>query len=158
MIPQGHQRAGAAHERKDVDVINLLLIALLLLLIIGICLLVCWGVLHVLNRDRQAQEPPRVRMAEGMAKFPRPNLILEPGQEEKRTRLRARSTLDTYGWVDRKAGVARIPITRAMQLLLERGLPLVGQGQTRLQLMQARPRTDVQPDHPVILPSPETRR
>jgi hypothetical protein len=154
MIPRGHQRAGPAHERKDVDVINLLLIALLLLLIIGICLLVCWGLLHVFNRDRQAQEPPHVRMAQ----YPQPNLILEPGKEEKRTQLRALSTLETYGWVDRKAAVARIPITRAMQLLLERGLPLVGQGQTRLQLMQARPRTDVQPDHPVISPTPETMR
>jgi hypothetical protein len=28
--------------------------------------------------------------------------------------------LDSYGWVDRDNGVARIPIDRAMQLMLER--------------------------------------
>ena len=32
--------------------------------------------------------------------------------------------LSSYGWVDEKAGVAHIPIDRAMQLIEERGLPL----------------------------------
>ncbi len=29
----------------------------------------------------------------------------------------------TYGWVDKESGVVRLPIARAKQLLLERGLP-----------------------------------
>ncbi|MCA1555006.1 MAG: hypothetical protein LC737_11585, partial [Chloroflexi bacterium] len=28
-----------------------------------------------------------------------------------------------YGWVDQSAGITHIPIERAMELLLERGLP-----------------------------------
>jgi hypothetical protein len=31
--------------------------------------------------------------------------------------------LQTYGWVDRSAGLVRIPIDQASQLLLEQGLP-----------------------------------
>jgi hypothetical protein len=31
--------------------------------------------------------------------------------------------LSSYGWVDREAGIVRIPIDRAMDLLAERGLP-----------------------------------
>ncbi len=31
--------------------------------------------------------------------------------------------LTTYGWVDRNTGVVRIPIERAKELILERGLP-----------------------------------
>jgi hypothetical protein len=31
--------------------------------------------------------------------------------------------LEGYGWVDRQAGVVRLPIERAMELVLERGLP-----------------------------------
>jgi hypothetical protein len=31
--------------------------------------------------------------------------------------------LNTYGWVDRERGVARIPVSRAMELMLDRGLP-----------------------------------
>jgi hypothetical protein len=32
--------------------------------------------------------------------------------------------LNSYGWVDEKAGVAHIPIERAMDLLVKRGLPV----------------------------------
>ncbi len=35
----------------------------------------------------------------------------------------ANANLHSYGWVDQKAGVVRIPIDRAMTLLLQRGLP-----------------------------------
>jgi len=31
--------------------------------------------------------------------------------------------LNTYGWVDSKSGVVRIPVDQAMKLLAERGLP-----------------------------------
>ena len=31
--------------------------------------------------------------------------------------------LESYGWVDKNAGVVRIPIDEAMKLTLERGLP-----------------------------------
>ena len=33
------------------------------------------------------------------------------------------AVLTTYGWVDRQKGLVRIPIDRAMELLLQRGLP-----------------------------------
>ena len=39
-------------------------------------------------------------------------------------RAREDAVLTTYGWVDRNTGVARIPIERAMDLLVERGLPV----------------------------------
>ena len=36
--------------------------------------------------------------------------------------------LNSYGWVDQKAGVAHIPIDQAMRLIAERGLPVCAQG------------------------------
>src|ERR1700686_839354 len=36
--------------------------------------------------------------------------------------------LNSYGWVDENAGVAHIPIDRAMDLLVQRGLPVFTQG------------------------------
>ncbi len=139
MNPQGHQSSRGGHEGKDADVISLAMIAGLLLLVIVVCLLVCYGILHAFNRQRAAQEPPRIRMVQETAKFPQPQLITQPGSEWKETQLAAETRLKTYGWVDRKAGVARIPIAEAMKLLLQRGLPEVGAGQTRLQLQQSRP-------------------
>jgi hypothetical protein len=40
---------------------------------------------------------------------------LRQGEDEK---------LNSYGWVDQKAGTVRIPIDRAMDLLIEKGLPV----------------------------------
>jgi hypothetical protein len=36
--------------------------------------------------------------------------------------------LNSYGWVDEKAGVAHIPIERAMELTIQRGLPVCPNG------------------------------
>lgn len=36
--------------------------------------------------------------------------------------------LNSYGWVDEKAGVAHIPIERAMELMVQRGVPVCPQG------------------------------
>jgi hypothetical protein len=56
--------------------------------------------------------------------FPLPRLETnELGQLDDR-RLEEEQVLNTYGWVDQKAGVAHIPIDRAMQLLAQRGLPV----------------------------------
>jgi hypothetical protein len=35
--------------------------------------------------------------------------------------------LNSYGWVDREGGMAHIPIERAMQLIVQRGLPVCPQ-------------------------------
>lgn len=37
------------------------------------------------------------------------------------------SILASYGWVSKDSGIARIPIERAMELVVKQGLPVVGQ-------------------------------
>ena len=54
---------------------------------------------------------------------PEPRLQTDPRQDLADLRARDNETLTTYGWVDRNAGVVRIPIDEAMKLTLERGLP-----------------------------------
>ena len=126
------QATGNEHERRDVDVLSVVLIGALVLVLVGLCLLVAGGALHVFQREAKVtpQSPAR--------KFPAPDLIVHPGEEWARVRTSEDKTLRSYEWVDRPAGVARIPVVRAMQLLLKRGLPEVGAGQTREQLLQSR--------------------
>lgn len=42
--------------------------------------------------------------------------------------LNQEDQLNSYGWVDEKAGVAHIPIERAMELTIQRGLPVCPNG------------------------------
>jgi hypothetical protein len=54
---------------------------------------------------------------------PEPRLQTAPYADLERLVAEQREVLDTYGWVDQKAGVVHIRIDRAMELLVERGLP-----------------------------------
>ncbi len=155
MNPQGQPAGQAGHERKDADVFGLGMIVILLLLVLGTCLFVVWGMMHLFNRHRDAQEASRPPALTAASQFPDARLLVQPGRELGKTQSAAETVLDSYGWVDRPAGVGRIPVAQAMQILAERGLPEVGAGQTRLQLMQARPETEVQPNESVTSPRPE---
>ncbi len=53
-----------------------------------------------------------------------PNLQIAPRQDLQSYLATQQAALEGYGWVDEEAGVARIPIRRAMELLVERGLPV----------------------------------
>ena len=50
-------------------------------------------------------------------------------QERRDQQEIAESRLKSYEWVDREAGIARIPIDRALEIIVESGLPQWGQAQ-----------------------------
>ncbi len=126
------------------------MVAALVLLIVAVSLLTARGVIRFAGQgDKSA------RLTARQGQFPEPRLEAHPVARFTATRAEAEKELHTYGWINRKKGVAHIPIERAMALLLERGLPDVGGGQTSLQLMQARPAADMQPKNPVGAPTPE---
>ena len=54
---------------------------------------------------------------------PAPRLQIEPRSDLRTYLEHEQRRLSTYGWVDQNAGVVHIPIERAMDLLLQRGLP-----------------------------------
>jgi hypothetical protein len=54
---------------------------------------------------------------------PEPRLEANPQVTLDRVRARQEQLLNGFGWVDRDAGIARIPIDRAMAILAERGWP-----------------------------------
>ena len=55
---------------------------------------------------------------------PEPRIQANPAGDLKMLRDQEDVILTTYGWVDAKAGVVRVPIDVAMKLVLEEGLPV----------------------------------
>jgi hypothetical protein len=111
--------------RNDVNIRAVLLFAFWLAVSGAAVSLAMWGLFRVLERKSRAGDrdlPPIV--AASLARTPRePRLEpypLAPGQQ---LRAEEDGILTTYAWVDKKAGVVRIPIDRAMEVLAERGLP-----------------------------------
>jgi hypothetical protein len=53
---------------------------------------------------------------------PGPRLQSAPPRDMDELRLQDREALGSYGWIDQPGGVARIPIERAMSIVLEKGI------------------------------------
>lgn len=141
------------HERKDVDVPSLITIAFLLFLSCVIIFFVVWGMMHYFKLHEPAKTAGQTNFPVTTAEeFPKPRLQVKGALDLAKLRAAEDANLDSYGWIDRNSRTVRIPIDRAMQLLLERGLPDVGAGQTPLSLMQARPAETATP--PQLLESP----
>ena len=68
-----------------------------------------------------------------------------PAEDLKELREQEYHLIREYGWVDRQARIARIPVDRAMRLLLERGLPARQQDPASAPAPAAPAPTDVPP-------------
>jgi hypothetical protein len=77
------------------------------------------------GRERAAKTLPMYPLAVGQENRlpPEPRLQTNPREDLKVLRDDEDVMLNSYGWVDKNAGVVHIPIGEAMKLTLERGLP-----------------------------------
>jgi hypothetical protein len=64
-----------------------------------------------------------LRVGEDVRVPPEPRLQIEPRQDLDAYHEREAALLDGYHWIDKNAGVVRIPIAEAMKKVVERGLP-----------------------------------
>jgi hypothetical protein len=71
----------------------------------------------------RALAPPRFEDKSGL--FPNPRIQANPDVELEIVKQEEFGRLNGYGWVDKKAGVAHIPIDRAIDILAKTGLPRV---------------------------------
>jgi hypothetical protein len=59
--------------------------------------------------------------------FPAPQLEIDERTQLNQIRTQEADTLSTYDYIDQNAGTVRIPIERAMELIVQRGLPVRSQ-------------------------------
>jgi hypothetical protein len=126
-----------AHEESEIDVRALVLAAVALAtVVVGTAALMYALFWWVLTPMAAANDPhvsplaiPETKMptTTNTSPFfggaPEPKLLTNEPALLKQTRQSETEELHTYGWVDEKAGIARVPIDKAKTLLLERGLP-----------------------------------
>lgn len=84
-----------------------------------------FGLSVALKARSVARDPAPGPLPEARQPRPRPRAALQadPAKELAELLAKERTVLSSYGWIDREAGVARIPVTRAMDLIVESGLP-----------------------------------
>lgn len=115
---------GAKHERSDFNTDFVWSSAWTLLGLMFAGLVIAFLLFAGYNRIWLAQDPQPSRLAATLpTRPPEPRLQDLPAHDLQEFRKREAEALASYGWVEPNAGVVRIPIERAMELTLERGLP-----------------------------------
>ncbi|MHB1045419.1 MAG: hypothetical protein ACYC4P_05360 [Thermoanaerobaculia bacterium] len=73
-----------------------------------------------------ARDPEPLPLAAANAPRPRPRAALQadPTADMVKLAREEEAAVSSYAWVDRAAGVAQIPVSRAIEIVAERGLPV----------------------------------
>jgi hypothetical protein len=77
------------------------------------------------------QETPVPRLAREREITPQQRLQVDAPKELRQMRAAEDAALGSYGWVDKNAGIVKIPIDRAMEILAKKGLPARQQEQMK---------------------------
>jgi hypothetical protein len=113
-----------AHEHTDVNVRQLLLYTAGLVFTCLVCAVIVYGLFNWFEHLAASNDPVVSPLAAPAGQLPpEPRLLTnEPSVLKKQRELEA-ETLEHYGWVDQKGGIARLPIAEAKKKLLHDGIP-----------------------------------
>jgi hypothetical protein len=146
-LPVAPESLERRHEVSEKRVRNVLIVAAAAWFSLVAGLAACALAIHLLSRARPMQwmaplglvSAPNLKPLE---RFPKPDLEIDDDHAERLSLYAGQNDLlNSYGWVDRGNGIIHIPINRAMDLILQRGLPertngISGADGSELQLIQ----------------------
>jgi hypothetical protein len=120
-----HGESAGLYDR-DLNIKAVVITGVALALGTAVVFALMWGFyLGLKQLDRAKDLPPSPIPEANIAQPPpEPRLQESPGIDLQRLRAEEERILTTYGWVDREAGIVRIPIENAIDLLAETGLPV----------------------------------
>jgi hypothetical protein len=123
--PQGStgQTAGRSHERRDLRVRNIVLFTVALTTVLVGSHFLLKAVFSGFQQRADRVDRPHAPLREDRVLPPEPRLQTKPGEELEALRREEDRRLNSYGWVDREHRVLRMPIDRAVDQVLRRGLP-----------------------------------
>ena len=113
------------HEESDVNVGAIIRYGIGLLVVGAVIHVFLWLLLGAYERQNERAQTQVYPLAAGQRDRlpPFPRFQENPQQELQEFRAKQKAQLESYGWVNKEAGVARIPIEEAMKTVIERGLP-----------------------------------
>ncbi len=115
--------AESGHEQSDLSPRNISLFVAGLAVLIIVVLLASYALMAWLREDAARRAEPPSPLAVVPEPITGPRLEIQPGHALKAMREQEEAHLKGYGWIDREKGIAYIPIERAMEILVKKGLP-----------------------------------
>ena len=117
------------HEESDINVRAIIGFVIVLTVIALAVDVAMYGLFKALDYYEVTHDQPVSPLASQPAPVtggaqPGPGLQTTPWLDLKQFRADQNAYLHGYGWVDERAGIARVPIEKAKELLLKQGLPV----------------------------------
>jgi hypothetical protein len=153
------------YEKADVGPAAIGVFALALGIFIAISMPLIWWLLQYLETGAKQADPDVPPLAVKDAVPPAPRLQSTPIADYAEFKTEQLKRLGGIGWVDREQKIVHIPIGRAMELVLEEGLPMTQSGQApsestsdeRPASQQREPSVPAERDNPAKAPASEER-
>jgi hypothetical protein len=117
-----HPVQSQGYEHRDANIPALLKFALGLAVLIAITLVAMNWTFNIFDKFMPLG-PPAAPFEQTRELAPSPRLQAAPHMELKDYCAAQEKNVDSYSWVDQQQGTVRIPIDRAMDLILQQGLP-----------------------------------
>ena len=115
--------ATPGYETRDANVRGVFGFLVILSVVLVFTALLCWGLFNYFSAG-QINRAPASPFA-GTRQLPTgPQLQVNPRQDWLSFRAEQEHSLESYSWENRDDGTVRVPIERAMELLLQKGLPV----------------------------------
>jgi hypothetical protein len=116
---EGTENTSARHEKRDASIRGLVVFGVALFVSLVAILVMAARLFHYFEAV-QSLGPPASPFANARTLPPQPRLQVDPRRDLQRWQDEQKAILNSYGWVDRSAGIVRIPIDRAMELLIQK--------------------------------------
>ena len=120
---QGAPPPSPGYETRDANVRGVFGFLVVLGIVLVFTALLCWGMFKYFSSS-QASRTPVSPFAETRQLPTGPQLQVNPRQDLLRFRAQQEHALESYSWESREDGTVRVPIERAMEMLLKQGLPV----------------------------------
>jgi hypothetical protein len=113
--------ASLGYETRDANLPAILWLAVSITAVVLVAHLLLWVLLRALEGSAARQDPKLSPLARAAPLPPEPRLQKTPVRDFAAFRAQEDELLTSYGWADTEKTKVRIPIARAMELLVERG-------------------------------------
>jgi hypothetical protein len=113
----------AGYELSDLRPGYVAFFAIGLSVVLGIAVVIASLIVHYKTVQHARQDTPVPRLAQEREAMPGTPLQVDAPNELRQMRAAEQAALNSYGWVDKDAGIVRIPVDRAMEILTKKGLP-----------------------------------
>lgn len=146
----GKVERGPGYETSDANVKDTAIFLVVLLATVCVVFVLAFGIGKLINMELARQDGPpnkwsqlesgkpanlvsdpgikQQQLQQVVKKFPTPRLETDDGAVDvAEMHAREDMLLNHYTWADEQKQIVRIPITRAMQLIAQRGLPVEGE-------------------------------